>query len=499
MIFSILWACTGVSHPPPAGAALASLSIAGATLQPAFIASHDGFSVGAASLGATSAVTAVPEDPDAVVAVHLETLEGERIDSGTELALTDGRKVVVQVTSADGENTSTTEVIALPSDFPPIELQVLGEQDAGWLYLANFEGFTNDNTYGRYAMVLDELGVPRWYRDTVAPAFDLRRQAGGELTWVGLPPGGQDYVGVVNDTFGAFSHAVELAESRPGLETDVHEFVLQEDGSGLLIGAWVETTDLTPWGGPASAPLLHQLVQEVTPSGELAFEWSTKGNVDLDTIPQIIVDAGTGAFEYSHINSVTVDPDDGAWVISLRLAHQVIKVAREAMTVAGADYAPGDIVWRLGGADTDFTFVGDDRGLGLQGFYSQHTARPLGGDRILVFDNALWRENRGDLGNPDLVVDATGDARMVEYQLDVAAGTATLVDSFALPSAGAVAAGGSTQRLPAGGTLVGWGDKSKDGAQFPAATEIDATGAVVMEMFLPTNVWSYRVFRFPRP
>ena len=273
--------------------------------------------------------------------------------------------------------------------------------------------------------------------------------------------------------------------------SDVHELVQLDDGATIVFGDFIAPMDLSALGGPTDAPVLHHVVQELAPDGSLAFEWSTRDALDPFASPVWVMDPVSGAYEYAHINSLSVDAEDGGWVISVRLTNQVLKVARSGPEA-------GQIVWRLGGPGSDLVFAGDDRDGGRSGFFGQHSARPLPGDRLLVYDNALYREARGGL-DVDVEYVVTGPSRVVEYALDHEAGTATRVFEHPLAGSGATPAAGSVQRVAGGHTLIGWGDLPQEDPGSPVATEVDADGDVVMELFMGASVWSYRVWKFELP
>src|SRR5690606_736535 len=113
------------------------------------------------------------------------------------------------------------------------------------------------------------------------------------------------------------------------------------------------------------------------------------------------------ARDYSHINSVHVEAD-GDWLLSSRGMAQVLKI----------DRGSGEVLWRLGGMDSDFAFVNDPFG----GLCGRHTASRLESGNILLFDNGqyCWPEvpERGER------------TRVVEYRLDETAMTAELVWSY---------------------------------------------------------------------
>jgi hypothetical protein len=185
-------------------------------------------------------------------------------------------------------------------------------------------------------------------------------------------------------------------------------------------------------------------------------------------------------WEAEHLNSVELDPSDGHVVVSVRYASQVLKIARFDDTIGGRFVPAGEIAWRLGGPGSDFTFVGDARGNGWDGFSEQHCARMTGPDTVMVFDNA----SSYDLGR-------TGTARFAEYQLDTTSWTATLIASYESATGRASPSLGSVQRTTDGHTIIGWGSLV-GGAD---VTELDAAGLVVQELTFADPVHSYRAWR----
>ncbi|MHC4657344.1 MAG: aryl-sulfate sulfotransferase, partial [Planctomycetota bacterium] len=113
----------------------------------------------------------------------------------------------------------------------------------------------------------------------------------------------------------------------------------------------------------------------------------------------------------------------------------------------------GEIIWRLSGAHSDFTFVNDP----LNGFRNQHAIRSTGNGRYLLFDN-------GNLHSPSV-------SRAVEYELDLDAMTATVVWEFReMPDVYSHYMA-NTQRLPNGNTLINWAVGS-----LPKLTEVRPDG-----------------------
>jgi len=113
------------------------------------------------------------------------------------------------------------------------------------------------------------------------------------------------------------------------------------------------------------------------------------------------------------------------------------------------------------------------------GFSHQHDARRLSNGNLMLFDNGFYHD-------PPF-------SRVVEYRLDEARKTATLVWEYR-PAPSIIAwAMGSAQRLPNGNTLIGWGSAN------PTVTEVNPAGEKVTEVTFPTGIVSYRAFRFDWP
>ncbi len=93
------------------------------------------------------------------------------------------------------------------------------------------------------------------------------------------------------------------------------------------------------------------------------YENSTMGNKFYDTLePQ----------DYAHMNSMFIDPHDSNLILSLHNNNQVIKVSRRT----------GEIMWRLGGRNSDFELTIE------QVFLRQHHATMIDSGRtLLLFDN----------------------------------------------------------------------------------------------------------------
>lgn len=164
-----------------------------------------------------------------------------------------------------------------------------------------------------------------------------------------------------------------VTNNRPGL--DHHDFIVLSDNHYITMALYVKTVTNIPVyliqspKTKIAAPLIQEIIND-----SVVWQWdgsqypdlyvnSTMGNKFYDTLePQ----------DYAHMNSMFIDPNDSNLILSLHNNNQVIKVSRRT----------GDIIWRLGGRNSDFELTVD------QVFLRQHHATIIDSGRtLLLFDN----------------------------------------------------------------------------------------------------------------
>ena len=134
-------------------------------------------------------------------------------------------------------------VRCLPPDFPVIKTIAYGTATPGW-YLVT------PGTFGpgsHYAVIVDERGVPVWYRKATTPILDLKRLAvgplAGRLAWV--PVLGQGFG--VDPTRGYEIHELDGTLVRSvltvGPPTDQHDLIALPNGNFALF-AYEEITNV---------------------------------------------------------------------------------------------------------------------------------------------------------------------------------------------------------------------------------------------------------------
>jgi hypothetical protein len=314
--------------------------------------------------------------------------------------------------------------------------------------------------------IVDGEGRPVWFDPLAggdqATDFRVQRYRGKPVLtwWQGQNPVVRG-VGVGVDEIADSSYHV-IAKVRPGegLDADQHEFVLTPRGTALITIYHAEPYDLSSIGGPADGRIFDGIVEEVdVATGRVLFEWHSLDHVPIaDSYQPLPASAGT-PWDYFHINSVNLDSDQNVLISS-----------RHTWTIYKVDRHTGDVIWRLGGKESDFAL-----GPGVR-FAWQHDVHPAGPETLRVFDN----ESNGTPVLPH--------SRVIWIHLDTRTMTATLERSLEHPVGLSAFSQGNAQALDNGDTFVGWGAIGR-------ASEFDAAGRLLFDALLPSGYDSYRAYR----
>jgi hypothetical protein len=420
---------------------------------------------GVTSTGATPGtftVTATSSDPGRDIRFN-GVPDSDGVWTATDLE--EGDEVAVFITDAGG--LARYSLIYLPAGFPALERvtpdAALDDLAPGHVLLT-LGLFTAPSNF--YETAVDANGVPAFVRTTVR-STDLQRQPNGSYS-VFRPTTAPGRTGSDLVQLDARHQTVRTWRTEGLVNTGFHDAILPPDGT-----AW-----LMAYEPNADTGLVDSVIQHVTADGTVLFSW-TSAPYAWETMVDPDSDFGT---DYAHLNSIEILPD-GHLLASFRHLSSVYKIA----THADGPHAPGDVIWKLGGRDSDFTFPDGDGGP-----CAQHTARRLPNGNILMFDNGSWTYNSqmlcvdpADPAGPSVPRTST---RVVEFELDEGNGTATPVRSYSRGSFTLFA--GSTQPLVGDATLIGWA------AQTDAlASEISATGELVWEIRDPSAGSRYFTYR----
>lgn len=369
----------------------------------------------------------------------------------------------------------------VPTDFPRLDVDRPGEPAAGW-YLTT-SGFVSPNpsVNGPYLVILDHYGAPVWYKRTPVPMMDAKRLSDGRLAFTpSYGPFGidarQGYW--LSDLAGTSTTKQRTVD---GLLTDHHDYVELPGGPDrrALVSYPIRTgvTPLLPYGAPNNT-YSDGVIQEVDGSDAELWRWTMSEHFDpaaapfaqnFESTPGF---AGTG-WDVFHINAIDRQPD-GDYVVTARHLDGVFRVNHDP-----GQPDDGEVLWTLGTpASTDpaaqrLTIVGDPYG----GPKRPHDGR-LNGDVVTMFDNQAGMPGRR--------------SRAVAYEIDIVAGTATMLwerrsdANYTGDTLGSVRVSGD------GSVLINW----SAGLQ-PIIDERTAAGVRLMSIGMPNGGNSYRTVKYP--
>ena len=163
----------------------------------------------------------------------------------------------------------------------------------------------------------------------------------------------------------------------PLTHTDIHDFVVRENGNVAFIAYEPARRDLSAMAGEDGTPygraeaVEDSVIQEVAPDGREVMRWNSWEHLAAEDCTQHRFPS-----DYAHANSLQYV--EGDIVANFRGCSQVLRIDGES----------GEVVWRLGRSHREWprpplAIVGDPYGE----FCGQHSARLLPEGRLLLFDN----------------------------------------------------------------------------------------------------------------
>ena len=342
--------------------------------------------------------------------------------------------------------------VSVPSDFPFVNITVNDNPDTGRIFIN-----TSWGSSPHYSMILDNTGTPVWYMRSLDNRQDLKVQPDGRITYL-RDPGFYGRFFVAMDTTYT---VVDTFRAPEGYYTDEHDLQVLPNGHYLIVGkkdSIIDMSQIVPGGHPECEVRGNYLI-EINTRDEPVFIWSSFEHFNIEDA--VHENLRSRAIDYVHMNAIAVDLD-GHYLISSRHLSEITKINRHTR----------EIMWRLGGAHDDFTWINDDHRISYQ-----HDIRVLPNGNYTVMDNGNHRSPRF--------------SRALEFSVDTMNWTVTKVWEYAEADI-CTWWMGNVQRLPNGNTLINWADNS-----LPKLTEVRPDGSKAFELDFVQSHASHRTFRFP--
>ena len=395
-----------------------------------------------------------PDPPFDPQAERFSPFFAVRGDSGRIAALglreNTSYNVILEVRGGATDTVATMDFRAgsLPLTLAGLRLAPTGNATAGY----TLTDFTT--AAAAYIVAFDEDGRLSWYREFAAEpgevAIDAEQQTNGNyILFVGVSTGWQPTPGRFYEV-NPFGDSVQTYTASAPYYTDPHELLLEYSGDNVsrfhILGYEFRHLDLTAIGGKQDQLVAGHVILRQSPSGTIEYLWNAWDHFTI--ADWIFIQPGLAqmpSIDFDHPNSLAKDTD-GNYVVSFASLGEITKI--HAST--------GQMLWRLGGRNNQFTFIGDPLG----GFGIQHHVRVLPNGNLLLIDNGVRH--------------IPPESRAVEYRLDLSAHTATMVWQYRHSPALFAPFAGSAQRLKNGNTFVAFGAASR-------VAEVTPAGQVVWE------------------
>lgn len=363
---------------------------------------------------------------------------------------------------------------------------------SGFIFVAPYT-VSEDALYGQTgSLILDNEGNPFWFRPLSSPNlmnidFRVQKLNGKRVLtfWQGTvatpttytnTPSGSSEPGscyyILDNTY----RVIKTVKARKGFTSDVHEFLITPNNTALLLSTKAVPMDLTPYGGPQNGFVQDFAIQEIDlKTNQLIFFWNALEHIPLtDSFqPASSASDSNNIWDAYHLNSLGLTDSDDDILLSGRNTWTIYKINKPT----------GNIIWRLGGKQSSFTF-----GPGAT-FSWQHDARFLAKNRISMFDdNCCESESSIPPGTPP--------AHGLILQLDLDNMTANLHRSYYHDPNLQVATQGNLQSLKNGNKFIGWGE-AQFYSEFKKAgnTVFDPAFNLIYDAQMPGNNFSYRTYR----
>ena len=199
---------------------------------------------------------------------------------------------------------------SLPDDLPKVYVTLSNNPDDGGIFIAPwyFQGSFFDPNY---LMIIDNYGVPIYYKRNNVLALDFKVQPNGMITY-------QDRKIMAAIEMDSSYNPIDTFKCGNGYRMDFHDIQLLNNGHYLILAQDYETVrmDTVVAGGDTAATVIGCIVQELDENDNVVFQWRSWDHFKItDASNNINLTAHT--IDYIHANSIELD-NDGNLLLSCR-------------------------------------------------------------------------------------------------------------------------------------------------------------------------------------
>ncbi len=360
------------------------------------------------------------------------------------------------------------------------------ETAPGYIFIAPYEYYSTPTIGQTGTLIMDQAGNPVWFRKsskyTQVRDFKVQSYFGWPVLtlWQGTIAGTQSpnpsrpqgeplpggYFQIINQHY----QVIRTVTAKMGYTADNHEFLITKRNTALFLAIKHVSANLTPYGGPSEGYIRNYSIQEIDlQTDELVFFWDALSNINpIDSnVSASSAKESPYIWDPFHLNSIEEGPNN-----------TILVSMRDMWTIYNIDKATGNVIWRLGGKQSDFTF-------GLNATFSwQHDARFRSETEISLFDNACC----GSKNPPE------GTSRGLILQLDYENMTAEKYRTYYHDPALYADHQGNMQQLPNHNQFIGWGVKPYlSEFKYAGNTRENPSSNLVYDMQMPNH--TYRAFK----
>jgi hypothetical protein len=365
--------------------------------------------------------------------------------------------------------------VTLPPIVPPFDVNVNGTPALGHLFTTAINMLGATSSWPSTLLLMDENGDLIYYLPVTnassAPyprkaVGDFKLHVDGRMSFTDALFGVDSSIYIMDSTF----QVIDTLRCTPGYKLDGHDFQITNDGHYHLLALEERIMDAsaltTESGqvGDVNCTVTGHIIQEFDANKNLVREWKSLDHFALtDTYEYYFLDSSN--LEHVHINSLFVDYE-GNYIISSRSLNEITRINR----------LTGQIIWRLGGINNEFTLLGD-----TLLFTAQHDAQYYSDGTVVFFDNATY-------SYPDL------ESRILVYQMDTVAMTVTPNLNFKNPLNLTSNFMGNAQTLDSNHFILSWGG-GYDYNLGISIQEFDGSGHEIFEVDFEPGFAPYRAVK----